>query len=343
MRYRHLGRTGVRVSPLCLGTLMLGAWGANDAAASTRIIDRALDSGINFVDTADSYSRGETERILGDALARPGRRDRVVLATKVHSPMGVDPNARGNSRRWIVTAVEDSLRRLRTDRIDVYQVHRSDPHTDIEETLDALTDLVRAGKVRYIGSSTFPAHRIVEAQWAAQQPGRSRFVLEQPPYSLLAREIEADVLPVCAQYDMGVAVWSPLAGGWLSGRYRAGAEPETSGRAARWAARYDMARPENRRKLDIVTRLAELADEAGLSLVHLALGFVLSHRAVTSAIIGPRTLEHLTGQLGAADLQLSADVLDRIDAIVPPGTTPNPADGGWRAPELDDPSLRRRA
>src|SRR5476649_2623813 len=239
MQHRELGRTGVQVSPLCLGAMMFGAWGNPDHDASIRVIHRALDAGINFVDTADVYSRGESEEIVGKALK--GRRDSVVLATKVHGTMGDDPNAFGNSRRWIVKEVENSLRRLKTDHIDLYQIHRPELDTDIDETLGALTDLVRAGKVRYIGSSTFPAHQIVEAQWAAERRGRERFVCEQPPYSMLIRRIEADVLPVCEKYSIGVIPWSPLAGGWLSGRYRKGGDsPGDSRRAQMLPQRYDM-------------------------------------------------------------------------------------------------------
>jgi aryl-alcohol dehydrogenase-like predicted oxidoreductase len=339
MRYRVLGGTGVRVSSLCLGTLMLGPWGRNDAESATRIVRRALDAGITFIDTADHYSRGETERILGKALDR-ATRDHVVLATKVHAPMGADPNWRGNSRRWIVRAVEDSLRRLETDWIDLYQVHRPDPSVDIAETLDTLTDLVRAGKIRYFGSSTFPAHQIVEAQWVSDDRRLLRFASEQPPYSILARGVEADVLPVCQRHRLGVATWSPLAGGWLSGR--SPAEIMTSARASRWPARYDPHSAANQRKAEAVTRLAEVAQGAGLPLTDLAVGFVLQHPAVTAAILGPRTLEQLESQLGAADVVLPPDVLDRIDQIVPPGTTLSADDGGWVPPELTDPTLRRR-
>jgi aryl-alcohol dehydrogenase-like predicted oxidoreductase len=340
MEHRALGTTGVQVSPLCLGAMMFGAWGNADHDDSVRIIHRALDAGINFVDTADIYSRGESEEIVGKALS-DGRRDRVVLATKVHGSMGDDPNERGNSRRWIVSEVESSLRRLRTDWIDLYQIHRPEPDTDIDETLGALTDLVRAGKVRYVGSSTFPASRIVEAQWVARERGRERFVCEQPPYSLLARGVEADVLPTCRRHGMGVIPWSPLAGGWLSGRYRKGEEIEPSRRAALVPLRYDMSLPENQRKLDAADALGRLADEAGLTLIELALAFVIRHPAVTAAIVGPRTMDHLESQLGAADVELSDDVLDRIDEIVAPGVNVNPADGGYLNPALTPASLRR--
>jgi aryl-alcohol dehydrogenase-like predicted oxidoreductase len=340
MDYRPLGRTGLNVSTFCLGAMMFGAWGNPDHEESVRIIYRALDAGINMIDTADVYSRGESEEIVAKALA--GRRDDVVLATKVHMPMGDDPNRRGNSRRWIIRECEDSLRRLGTDWIDLYQIHRPDPFTDIDETLGALTDLVRVGKVRYVGSSTFPAHAIVEAQWVAERRGRERFVCEQPPYSILARGIEADVLPVCRQYGMGVIPWSPLAGGWLSGAYRLDRDLPTSGRADRVPDRYDPSKPENQRKLEVVDQLFRLAQQAGLTLIQLALAFVVTHPAVSAAIIGPRTMEHLESQLAGADVKLSDDVLDAVDAIVPPGTTLNPADAGWRSPWLASQWRRRR-
>ncbi|MEA2372043.1 MAG: hypothetical protein QOH12_2437 [Solirubrobacteraceae bacterium] len=340
MKMRQLGRTGITVSPLCLGAMMFGAWGNPDHDESIRIIHRALDGGINFIDTADVYSGGESERILAKALAG-GRREHVVLATKVHAGMGEDPNQRGNSRRWITRAVEDSLRRLETDWIDLYQIHRPDAQTDIDETLGVLSDLVRQGKVRAIGSSTFPASQIVEAQWVAERRGRERFVCEQPPYSMLVREVEADVLPTCARFGMGVIPWSPLGGGWLSGRYRKGVERPESTRAARLPGRYDLTLPGNQRKLDAADALAGVADDAGITLIELALAFVMRHPAVTAPIIGPRTMEQLESQLPAAEVVLSDDVLDRIDEIVPPGTNLNAADGGWQNPALD-PAARRR-
>jgi len=342
MDHRDLGSTGVKVSPLCLGAMMFGAWGNTDHEDSIGIIHRALDAGINFIDTADVYSRGESEEIVGKALAG-GRRDSVVLATKAHGTMGDDVNQFGNSRRWIVKEVEDSLRRLKTDWIDLYQIHRPEIDTDIDQTLGALTDLVSAGKVRAIGSSTFPAYQIVQAQWTAERRGRERFICEQPPYSMLIRGIEADVLPVCQQYGIGVIPWSPLAGGWLSGRYRKGGDsPASSRRAQMIPSRYDMSLPANQRKLEAAEALGELADQAGMPLIELALGFVTSHPAVTAAIIGPRTIEQLESQLGALERTLSADVLDRIDEIVPPGVNVNPADTGWDPPWLTDATLRRR-
>ncbi|MGZ4492304.1 MAG: aldo/keto reductase [Nocardioidaceae bacterium] len=351
MDYRTLGRTGMQVSPLCLGAMMFGAWGEPDHETSVGIIHRALDAGINFIDTADVYSQGESETIVGKAL-KGGRRDNVILATKFHGQMGLppdapmgttgDPNMRGNSRRWIVAEVENSLRRLGTDWIDLYQVHRPDRHTDVEETLAALTDLQRAGKIRAFGCSTFPAHQLVEAHWTSERRGLGRFVTEQPPYSLLVRGIEADVLPVAERYGMGVLPWSPLAGGWLSGRYRKGQELPQSHRAQRVPARYDMSDPANQAKLDAVEQLAVLAEDAGMSLVHLALAFVLQHPAVTAPIIGPRTMEQLESQLGAPDVVLGRDVLDRIDEIVPPGVNISRSDAGFVAPAVADPHLRRR-
>jgi aryl-alcohol dehydrogenase-like predicted oxidoreductase len=340
MELRPLGATGVRVSPLCLGTMMLGAWGNPDHGQGIRTIHRALDAGINFIDTADVYSAGESEEIVGEALA-DGRRDGVVLATKFHFPMGDDPNEGGNSRRWIFREVESSLRRLRTDWIDLYQVHRWDPSVDHDETLGALSDLVTQGKVRLVGSSTYPAEQIVEAQWVARSRGHRRYVTEQPPYSILARGIEKDVLPTCMEHRLGVITWSPLAGGWLSGEWRRDSPSPASLRASQVPDRYDLSLPANQAKLDAADALARLAGEAGISLIHLALAFVLEHPAVTAAIAGPRTLDQLEDQLGAADARLDRALLDRIDEIVSPGLTINPADAGWRSPALD-PERRRR-
>src|ERR1019366_5066022 len=327
MEQRTLGRTGINVSELCLGAMMFGAWGNKDHEDSIRVIHRALDAGINFIDTADVYSQGESEQIVGKALTG-GRRDQVVLATKVHGQMGDDPNAQGNSRRWIIRECEASLRRLQTDWIDLYQIHRPDPSCDVDETLGALTDLVRAGKIRAFGSSTFPPSQIVEAQWVAERRGRERFVCEQPPYSLL----------VCQKYGMGVIPWSPLAGGFLSGAHRRDQSAPLGSRASR----QDLTLPVNQRKLDAVESLAEVAGDAGISLIHLAIAFVIRHPAVTAAIIGPRTMEHLESQLGAAEVTLDQATLDRIDEIVPPGTNLNPADAGWAPPEITDSRLRRR-
>jgi aryl-alcohol dehydrogenase-like predicted oxidoreductase len=338
MELRPLGRTGVQVSKLCLGTMMFGDWGTKDHDESITIIHRALDAGINFVDTADVYSQGESEVIVGKALK--GRRDDVVLATKFFMPFDDDPNHRGGSRRWIMTAVENSLRRLGTDYLDLYQMHRYDPAVDLDDTLGALTDLIRAGKVRYIGHTTFPASALVDAQYIARDRGRERFVTEQPTYSMLTRNIENEILPLTQRYGMGVLPYSPLSGGWLSGRYRK--DPEAApASGARPGARFDLSTVGNQRKLDAADELAKLADEAGLTLIQLAIAFVLRHPAITSPIIGPRTMEHLESQMAGADVVLSDDVLDRIDEIVPPGVTVNPVDNGWVNPWLH-PALRRR-
>jgi aryl-alcohol dehydrogenase-like predicted oxidoreductase len=331
MEYRPLGRTGVSVSQMCLGAMMFGAFGNRDHDDAVKIIHRALDAGINFIDTADGYSAGESELILGEALAG-GRRDSVVLAVKFGVPTDDDPNRRGASRRWITEAVEGSLRRLRTDWIDVYQVGVPDRNTDIDETLSALSDLVHAGKIRSFGASKVPASEIVEAQWAAERRGHERFRTEQPPYSLLTRAIEYDVLPACLRHGMGVLAYSPLAGGWLSGRYRKGREvsgPGSSARAQRWPGAYDAANPANAAKLDAADAFGALADEAGMTLVQLAVGFAIRHPAVTSTIIGPRTMEHLDAYLAADGIELPSELLDRIDQIVPPGVTVNVADNMW--------------
>ncbi|MDY7529475.1 MULTISPECIES: aldo/keto reductase [Cryobacterium] len=338
MDYRLLGRTGVEVSPLCLGTMMFGAWGNQDVDDSIRVIHHALDAGINFVDTADVYSGGGSEEIVGKALA--GRRDDVVLATKFFMPMGKGPNQSGGSRKWIMQAVEGSLRRLGTDYLDLYQVHRPSAAMDVEETLGALTDLVRQGKVRYIGSSSYSGSQIVEAQVAARDRNLARFVTEQPPYSLLVRGIEQDVLPTARRYGMGTLTYSPLAGGWLSGKWRKDAAPVPTS-AARPSARFDMTSVANQQKLEVVDALARVADEAGLTLIQMAIAFVINHPGVTSAIIGPRTMEQLISQLPAADVILSTEVLDAIDALVAPGVTLNPDDNSYGATELT-PAARRR-
>src|SRR3954463_14099763 len=338
MELRPLGRTGVQVSKLCLGTMMFGAWGNADHDDAVRIIHRALDAGINFVDTADVYSAGEAEEIVGKALS--GRRDDVVLATKLGVPMGEEPNHRGGSRRWIIQEVESALRRLGTDYIDLYQLHRPDPHTDIDETLGALTDLVRQGKVRYIGSSSFSAGPIVDAQWTARERNLQRFRTEQPPYSLLTRGIELDVLPAAQRHGMGILTSSPRGGGWLSGTWGADSSP-TSPARQRLVARFDMSLPENQRKLEAVEELAQVADDAGLTMIELAIAFVVNHPGVTSAIIGPRTMEQLESQLPGAETVLSGEVLDRIDAIVTPGVTINPADTSYGEQVLKPELLRR--
>ncbi len=312
--------------------------GNEDRADSIRVIHHALDAGINFVDTADVYSGGVSEKIVGEALK--GRRDDVVLATKFFMPADDQPNHGGGSRRWIMRAIEDSLRRLGTDYLDLYQVNRPSPLMDVEETLGALTDLVRQGKVRYIGSSSYSGSQVVEAQWASHERHLERFVTEQPPYSILVRGIEADVLPTTQRHGMGTLTYSPLAGGWLSGRWRkeAAGTPTSS---ARPSARFDMQLLENQRKLDVVEQLAQLAEQAGMALIELAIAFVINHPGVTSAIIGPRTMDQLLSQLPAADVTLSADVLDRIDQLVAPGVTINPEDNSYGDAELV-PSARRR-
>ncbi|RKR91287.1 aryl-alcohol dehydrogenase-like predicted oxidoreductase [Micromonospora pisi] len=341
MRYRYLGGTGMEVSVHCLGTMMFGSVGNADHDDSIRIIHSALDRGINFVDTADMYSAGESEEIVGKALA--GRRDEVVLATKVHFPMGEGRNRGGNSRRWILREVEESLRRLRTDWIDLYQVHRPDHTTDIEETLSVLTDLVSQGKIRAFGCSTFPAEQIVEAYHVSERRSLGRFRTEQPPYSILARGIETSVLPTCQRYGMGVLVWSPLASGFLSGRYRKGQPVDLStGRPSITPARFDPSIPLNATKLEIVEQLVEVADGIGATLPELAIAFTVAHPAVTSTIIGPRTMEQLDAALKGASLTLDDATLDRIDEIVAPGTNVYPPDGAWRPLSLTDPAQRRR-
>jgi aryl-alcohol dehydrogenase-like predicted oxidoreductase len=336
VKMRALGRTGIQVSPYCLGTMMFGQLGNPDHDDCVRIIHKALDAGINVVDTADVYAYSETEEIVGKALK--GRRDDVVLATKVNGPMGADPNRRGSSRRWIIAEVEHSLRRLQTDRIDLYQVHHPDPDTDIEETLFALTDLVRSGKVRAIGSSSVPASEIVEAQWVAERRGLQRFRTEQPPYSILNRGIEREVLPVCERYGMGTLVWSPLAMGLLTGRYRKGQRPETQNARMHWVPNHMT----DERKLAAVERLIPLAEQAGLSMTHLSMAFAVAHPGVSAAIIGPRTMEHLDDLLAGAEVVLDDDVLDRIDEIVPPGTDVSPIDVSYVPPAIALPDLRRR-
>jgi aryl-alcohol dehydrogenase-like predicted oxidoreductase len=330
MEYRTLGATGMRVSPLALGTMMLGAWGNTDRADCVRIVHRALDAGVNLVDTADVYAFGETEEIVGEALQ--GRRDEVILATKAHGPMSDDPNHRGNSRRWLIRACEDSLRRLRTDRIDLFQLHRPDPDTDLDETLGALTELVQSGKVRAVGTSTFQAEEIVEALWVADRRGHVQLRCEQPPYNIFVRGPETAVLPACRRHGMGVITYSPLNGGWLTGRYRRGQAIEQTTRTEHMPKMYDPEQPAVARKLELVEALLALAAEAGMSLTHMALAFITSNPQVTAAIIGPRTMQHLDDQLAAMDIRLGGDVLDRIDQLVPPGTTIDPVDAGYRTP-----------
>jgi aryl-alcohol dehydrogenase-like predicted oxidoreductase len=332
MQYRTLGRTGIRVSPYALGALALGTpIGNPDHDDSARVIHKALDAGINFIDTADAY--GESEVAVGKALK--GRRDSVVLATKFGRPVGDDPNHQGASRRWIMTAAENSLRRLQTDYIDLYQVHRPDPSTDVEETLSALSDLIHSGKVRVVGTSGLPASDIIEAQWTAEQRGLQRFRTEQPPYSILSRGIEREVLPVAQRYGMGILVWGPLAQGMLTGRARKGQQTDLR-RAGLFTAFSD------ERRLDAVERIVALAEKAGLPMTHLALAFAIAHPGVTSAIIGPHTMGQLDDLLAASDVSLTDDILDQIDAIVPPGTDVGTLDQAYQPPALLNPGLRRR-
>jgi aryl-alcohol dehydrogenase-like predicted oxidoreductase len=334
MKYRTLGRTGIKVSPYALGTMMFGAMGNTDHDESIRIIHKALDAGINFVDTADVYSQGESEEIVAKALK--GRRDDVVLASKFHYSMGDDPNRQGNSRRWITAAVEDSLRRLQTDYLDLYQVHRPDPTVDVEETLSALSDLVRSGKVRTIGTSTFPPSEIVEAQWVAERHGLERFRTEQPPYSIVNRSIEREVLPVTQRYGMGTLVWSPLGQGLLTGRHRKDQQTQTHRSGFRPQHFSD------ERKLAVVEALIPLAEKAGLPMTHLAMAFAIAHPGVTSAILGPRTMEQLDDLLAGADVTLDDEILDRIDEIAPPATDAGPNDVSYTPPAVTNVSLRRR-
>jgi aryl-alcohol dehydrogenase-like predicted oxidoreductase len=346
MDVRVLGGTGVRVSTMCLGAMMFGPIGNDDRDDCVRIIHRALDAGINFVDTADVYSQGVSEEIVGAALR--GRRDDVVLATKVHGSMGRDPNHRGNSRRWIVRELEASLTRLGTDHVDLYQLHRTDPSTDLEDTFEALSDLVRQGKVRYVGTSAFPAWQLIEAHWLADRRSLVRPRCEQCSYSILTRGAERDTFPVTQRYGMGVIVYSPLAGGWLTGKYRRDDEAPPDSRMARsrsmggrFGSRFDLDRPETQRRFELVDRLRPIADKAGMSLTHMSMAFTLAHPAVTSAIIGPRTMEHLDDLLAGADARLDAETLDAIDDIVAPGTLIDEADRGWDPPWLEA-SARRR-
>jgi aryl-alcohol dehydrogenase-like predicted oxidoreductase len=339
MQYRTLGPTGVQVSTLVLGAMNFGGLGRTTGDEVTAMVDVALEAGVNLIDTADMYGRGESEELVGQAIA--GRRDDVVLATKATLPMDEDRNHRGSSRRWLFAELDRSLRRLGVDHVDLYQIHRWDPTTTDEETLSALTDLQRAGKIRYFGCSTFPAYRLVQAEWAAREHHLGRYVTEQPAYSILQRGIETHVLPVTQQYGLGVLVWSPLTSGWLSGAIRQGQEITTS-RTALMPQMFDVDLPANRAKMDAVERLAAVALEAGLTLIQLALGFVTAHPAVTSAIIGPRTMDHLRSQLAAADTVLGADVLDAIDAIVPPGLDLAPEEKHDTPPALLDAALRRR-
>jgi aryl-alcohol dehydrogenase-like predicted oxidoreductase len=331
MQYRTLGRTGIQVSPYGLGTLMLATSMGNSPEDSARIIQKALDAGINLMDTADAY--GDSEDVVGKALI--GRRDDAVLATKFGRPAGQGPNRQGASRRWIVTAVENSLRRLQTDYIDLYQLHRPDPGTEIEETLSALTDLIRSGKVRAIGASQTPVSDIIEAQWAAQRRGLERFSTEQPAYSILNRGIEREILPSIQRFGMAALVWGPLGQGLLTGRVRKSQDNDLR--------RAGLVRHLNdERRIDVVEQLIPLAEEAGLPMTHLAMAFTIAHPGVTSALLGARTMNHLDGLLAGLDVTLSDDILDRIDEIVPPGTDVGTLDQAYEPPALQNPTLRRR-
>jgi aryl-alcohol dehydrogenase-like predicted oxidoreductase len=340
MKYRPLGRSGIQVSELILGAMMFGSWGTRDEGEARRVIVRAVESGINFIDTADTYSDGQSELVVGSVLHDIGR-DNLIVATKFHMPMGPDRNERGNSRRWIRRACEASLRRLRTDRIDLYQVHRPDPSCDIDETLGALTDLVREGKVLLIGTSTFPAEQIVEAQWTAERRHRERFRTEQPPYSILSRSVETAVLPTCGRYGLGVITWGPLGGGWLSGRFGSGAV-NTTLRSERQPDKYDVSRSSNQVKLAAVDRLSMIARDAGMSLLELSIAFVLEHPLVSATIVGPRSVDQLDAYLAAGDRRLDSDILDAIDDVVAPGSDIEPLELGWDRSQLEVEFRRRR-
>ena len=348
MEYRLLGRTGVRVSAFSLGSMMFGSDGNGDPDDCIRIIHRALEAVVNLLDTADVYSQGQAEEIIGRAMRH--RREDIVLATKLWAPMGPDPNERGASRLWIMREVEASLKRLGTDYIDLYQVHRPDLDTDLDHTISALTDLVRQGKIRYFGTSTFPAWQMTEAQWISRSKNLEYFSTEQAPYSIFVRGVELDVLPVAQRYKLGVIAWSPLAGGWLTGKYRKGAVPGSETRAItskKWEGvnpqipqRYDFERPGNQRKLSLLGQLVEIANEAGISVTHMAMAFCLAHPSITSAIMGPRTLPQLEDLLSGVDVRLDEDALEAIDECVRPGTVVEDADRGWVPPWLSRDAFR---
>lgn len=333
MQYRTLGRTGMRVSAYALGAMMFGRVGNPDHEDSIQIIRKALDAGINFIDTADAYSHGESEEIVGKAIA--GRRDQIVLATKFGLPMSEDPNERGASRRWINRAIDGSLRRLSTDYIDLYQLHVADPATPLEETIAALSDLVRAGKIRAFGTSKLPATELVEAQWIAERRALEAPSTEQPPYSILDRSIEADVLPTARKYDLGVLVWSPMAQGLLTGRVHEGRSTDL-----RRTVMFTHLSDEHR--LDAVGRIARVAEQADVKMTHLAIAFAVTHPDVTAAIIGPRTMEHLDDLLAGAEVTLSDEILDQLDTIVAPGTDIGHLDMAYTPPAVARPELRRR-
>ena len=353
MEYRTLGGSGIKVSHFCLGAMMFGPMGNTDHDECIRMTHAALDAGVNFIDTSDAYSSGESERVLAKALK--GRRDEVVLATKCFFPIegvgqsarkGKDVNIGGGSRRWIVRAVENSLQRLETDYIDVYQLHRRDWETDLEESLAAMTDLQRAGKIRVIGTSATPAEWIVEAQHLAERRNLARVRSEQCIYSILSRGSEIGVFPTCQRHGVGTMIYAPLAGGWLTGKYKRDEPLPEGSRAAGRLGRmgtWNAERQEVQKKYDLVEALSELAKVAGHSLTHMALAFAAEHPGVSSAIIGPKTLAQLEDNLAAAELRLSAEMLDRIDEIVPPGTRIDSKESMIPIPWIDDPKYRRRS
>ena len=314
MEFRNLGRTGVKVSPLCLGAMNFG--GPTAEEESIQIINTALDGGINFIDTANVYNMGESERIVGRALKENGKRDHVVLATKVHSVMGEGPNERGNSRYHILKACEDSLRRLQTDRIDLYQLHRPVLDMAQDETLRAMDDLVRQGKVLYIGCSTFPAWMVMEALALSEKMSLARFVSEQPPYNLLDRRIENELVPLALRYNLAILPWSPLAGGILAGRYNEGAIPEGS-RGSRAGKMFTDRISE--KGVEAARKVGAMAQEKGISTAQIALLWSVLQPGVTSPIIGPRTLDHIQSFLPVMDMTLTAEEQARFDEIVAPG------------------------
>lgn len=322
MEYRQLGRTGIKVSSMCLGCMMFG--GKTTPADSADIIDRALDAGINFLDTANVYSIGKSEEATGAALKRNGKRDRVILATKVHGKMGEDINAMGNTRRHIIEQCEASLRRLQTDYIDLYQIHRPDPHIPIDETLRALDDLVRSGKVRYLGTSTYAAWQLVESLWVSKDLGLNRFVCEQPPYNILDRRIERELIPMAQTYGFGIIPWSPLAGGLLTGKYHRGEPPPADSRFGQMESNPMQRRRWTEGVFAAIEELTPIAEAKGVSLSQLAIAWCMSRPGVTSAIIGPRTMEQLEDNLKAEAITLTEEENRAIDHVVRPGRMVSP-------------------
>lgn len=314
MKYRTLGRAGVKVSPLCLGTMMFG--GPTNERDSIRIIHRAMDVGINFIDTANVYNAGESERVIGKAVR--SNRDKWVIATKVHGNMGEDVNQGGSHRFHIMSTVEASLKRLGTDHIDVYYLHRWDATTRIAESLRTLDDCVRQGKVRYIACSNFEAWRICEALWTSEKQGLEEFVCVQPLYNIVNRDIEVELLPFCEKYGVGVVPYSPLARGVLSGKYVVGEEPPLGSRAARKDRR--ILQTELREEsYEVAQQLKPLAEAHGKTLTQFSLAWVLANPTITSVIIGPRTMEQLEDNLGCLDCTLTETDETAINALVPPG------------------------